>query len=59
MKTNNDTEMLNHLLKMVSMTEKDHDVAVSVAATIGSLMLRGYKDLALDVLATYEPKEAN
>ena len=59
MKINNDTEMLNHLLKMVSMTEKDHDVAVSVAATIGSLMLRGYKDLALDVLATYEPKEAN
>ena len=59
MTINNDTEMLNHLLKMVSMTEKDHDVAVSVAATIGSLMLRGYKDLALDVLATYEPKEAN
>jgi len=59
MPINNDTEMLNHVLKMVSMTEKDYDVAVGVAATIGSLMLRGYKDLALDVLATYEPKEAS
>ena len=59
MPINNDTEMLNHVLKMVSMTEKDYDVAVGVAATIGSLMLRGYKNLALDVLATYEPKEEN
>lgn len=57
MKIKNFEEFLDVTLKMVKMTEPDHDVAVSVAATIGSLHLRGYNDLALQVLATYEPKD--
>lgn len=48
-------EFLDTTLSMVSMTEPDMDVAISVAATIGSLVQRGYKDLAMDVLLTYKP----
>lgn len=50
-------EFLDTTLRMVSMTEPDGEVAISVAATIGSLVQRGYKDLAMDVLLTYKPED--
>ena len=56
MTLNTDEEMLNHVLRMVSKTEKNADLALSVTATIGSLIVRGYKDLALKVISTYKPE---
>lgn len=50
-------EFLDTTLEMVSMTEPDMDVAISVAATIGSLVQRGHKDLAMEVLLTYKPED--
>ena len=56
MTLNTDEEMLNHVLKMVSETETNADLALSVTATIGSLIIRGYGDLALQVINTYKPE---
>lgn len=56
MTINTTEEMLDHVLMMVSETEPDREVAISVAATIGSLMLRGYGDLALQIIDTYKPE---
>lgn len=52
-------QFLDITLEMVSMTEPDRDVAISVAATIGSLVQRGHKDLAMAVLHTYKPEGEN
>lgn len=56
MTLNTDEEMLNHVLRMVSKTEKNADLALSVTATIGSLIIRGHKELALQVISTYKPE---
>lgn len=52
-------QFLDTTLEVVAMTEPDMDVAISVAATIGSLVQRGHKDLAMAVLHTYKPEGAN
>lgn len=52
-------EFLDTTLRMVSMTEPDDELAISVAATIGSLVERGHGDLAMAVLHTYKPQETN
>lgn len=54
---NNWEEALDHILKMVSVTEPNKDLAIGATATIGRLIEIGKKDLALDVLATYRPEE--
>jgi len=56
MTINTDEEMLNHVLTMVSKTETNADLALSVTATIGSLIIRGHGDLALQVINTYKPE---
>lgn len=56
MRIQNFDDFLDVTLSMVSMTEPDREVAVSVAATIGALVARGHKDLAMAVLATYKPE---
>ena len=50
-------EFMDLTLRMVRMTETDDELAICAAATIGSLHQRGHNDLALQVLATYEPKK--
>lgn len=56
MKINTFEEFMDLTLRMVRMTETDDELAICAAATIGSLHQRGHNDLALQVLATYEPK---
>ena len=51
-------QYLDMVLDLVSATEPDYDVAISVAATIGSLTQRGHDDLAMQVLLTYKPEAA-
>jgi hypothetical protein len=48
-------QALDTILEMVKWTEEDHELAVSAAATIYSLFIRGYSDLSLAVLETYRP----
>jgi hypothetical protein len=55
---NNDTDALDMILKLVSATEPDFEAALAASQTIWRLYEKGYSELALAVLATYNP-EAN
>lgn len=48
-------EAMEVITRMVSATEQDDEMAIAATATIGSLIDRGYADLALKVLQTYKP----
>jgi hypothetical protein len=50
-------QYLDVVLDLVLATEPDHNVAVSVAAAIGSLTQRGHGELAMQVLETYKPED--
>lgn len=52
-------EFMDTILDLVSATEPDRDLAISVAATIGSLYERGHNELAEQVLLTYKPESEN
>jgi hypothetical protein len=52
-------QFLDTILELVSATEPDREIAISAAATIGSLYERGYDNLAEQVLLTYKPERTN
>ena len=55
MTINNFDDFMDTILALVASTEKDTELAISVAATIGALYQRGYGELASKVLETYKP----
>lgn len=48
-------EAMEVITRMVATTEKDSEMAIAATATIGSLIQRGFSNLALNVLQTYKP----
>lgn len=48
-------EAVNLIAKMISATEADEERIISATMTIANLIERGYPNVALEVLATYEP----
>jgi len=48
-------EAMEIITRMVAATEKDSEMAIAATATIGSLIERGFSNLALNVLQTYKP----
>jgi len=52
----NDEQALDMILHLVRATEPNDDLAIGATATIWRLHERGYKDLALAVLGTYNPE---
>lgn len=55
----NDNDALDLIMKLVSATETDHDLALAATTTIWRLQERGYVDLSLEILLTYKPREEN
>jgi hypothetical protein len=55
----NDTEALDMIMKLVSATELDHELALAATVTIWRLQERGHVELSLEVLKTYAPGEDN
>jgi len=55
----NDEQALDLILRLVSATEPNFELALGATTTIWRLHEKGYKDLALDVLATYKPEGEN
>lgn len=55
MKVENFNDFMNTIHALVASTEKNTDLAISAAATIGSLYERGHGELAAQVLETYKP----
>lgn len=58
-KITNDEQALDTIMKLVSATEPDFEMALAATTTIWRLQERGYVDLSLEVLLTYKPKEDN
>lgn len=58
-KIKNDNDALDLIMKMVSATETDHELALAATTTIWRLQQRGYVDLSLELLLTYKPKDDN
>lgn len=52
----NDEQARDMILYLVRATEPNDELAIGAAATIWRLHERGYKDLALAVLGTYNPE---
>jgi len=51
----NEEQALDMILSLVRATEPDFELALGATTTIWRLQEKGYRDLAFDVLATYNP----
>ena len=49
----NDTDALDMIMKLVSATEPDFELALAATQTIWRLQERGHVELSLEVLKTY------